>query len=608
MKRILTILFCIITFYGCYKDDLAIVYDTEYHNEATTRTTITGDYYWGSNGRIPITKSADKVWVLFKEDNGIMRSSIQKVGISSIQNIQDYSLVIQSDERSNEAPANLKYGIGEIKDASSLSKLESVVYVAPYYKLEDDKEYPLTNIFYVELKDPNDLSKLEEMADENNVHVVGEIPLTGNAYILTCTKDSNGNALEMANQFYESGMFLSSTPEFISISIESVNDTYFPKQWNLVNTGQRGIAGIDINYANARALTSGSNNITIAIIDDGVPSNHPDINVTHMHDALTKTDTEVIYSNHGTSCAGIISAITNNGQGVAGIAPNCNLMSISAKFSTTSTTASLAYAIHYAADNGADVISNSWGSASDKPVINSAIKHALQNGRNGKGCVVVFSSGNSNASQVNYPKASDPDIIVVGAISPYAERKSPTSSDGESWWGSNYGTALDIMAPGVHIYTTDRLGADGYEDDSDYTPSFNGTSSACPHIAGIAGLILSMNPNLTQKQVAHAIETTARKVGNYDYALTPEHANGTWNNEMGYGLVDAYSAILAGSSCFPYISNRIYISNAVVSGCEINATNIIVSRNSTLTLQAPKVVITPSFNIQSGSSLIITSE
>lgn len=596
------ILFCIITFYGCYKDDLATVNDTEYHNEATTRVAITGDYYWGSDGRIPITKSTDKVWVLFKEDNNTVRTSSQTTGISLLQDIQDYNLVMHNDERSTLKFANLKSGIGEIQYATSLSNLESVVYVAPYYKLEDEKEYPLTNIFYVELKDAKYLSKLEELANENNVTIVGEIPLTGNAYILACTKDSNGNALEMANLFYETGIFLSAAPEFLSVTPESVNDTYYPQQWNLVNIGQQGIAGIDINFSNVRSLTTGSDNITIAIIDQGVLSSHPDINVTYIHDAVSKTDTEVIYGNHGTSCAGIISAITNNGQGVAGIAPDCQLMSISTNFST----ASLAYAIRYAADHGADIISNSWGGQAEMPAVDSAIKYALQNGRSGKGCVVVFSSGNSDASQVNYPKAADPDIIVVGAMSPSAERKSPTSSDGEYWWGSNYGTALDVVAPGVLIYTTDLLGVDGYEDDSDYTPDFNGTSSACPHVAGIAGLILSMNPNLTQKQVAHAIETTARKVGNYNYTLTAERENGTWNNEMGYGLVDAYAAILAGSSCFPYISNRTYMMNSVVNGCEINTTNITVLGRSTLTLQAPKVVINPSLNIQSGSSLVIT--
>ena len=602
MKRILTTLFCIITFYGCYKDDLATINDTEYHNEATTRAAITGDYYWGSDGRIPITKSTDKVWVLFKEDNNTVRTSSQTTGISLLQDIQDYNLVMHNDERSTLKFANLKSGIGEIQYATSLSNLESVVYVAPYYKFKSEKEYPLTNIFYVELKSSNDLCKLEELAAENNVTVIGEIPLTGNAYILACTKDSNGNALEMANLFYESGIFISSVPEFMSATTETVNDMYFPQQWNLNNLGQIGITGIDINYCNAHSLTSGSEDIVIAVIDSGVPINHPDLNVSFIHDANTQTDTQIIYGNHGIACAGIISAQANNGIGIAGIAPNCKLMSISTNLSVAAVT----YAIRYAADNGADIISNSWGNEVDMPTVNTAIKYALQNGRNGKGCVVVFSAGNDNASCVNYPKEADPDIIVVGAMSPSAERKSPTSSDGEYWWGSNYGTALDVMAPGVLIYTTDLLGVDGYEDDSDYTPDFHGTSSACPHVAGIAGLILSMNPNLTQKQVAHAIETTARKLGNYDYALTLERENGTWNNEMGYGLVDAYAAVLAGSSCFPYISNRIYMMDSVVNGCEINTTNITVSGRSTLTLQAPKVVINPSLYIQSGASLVIT--
>lgn len=338
MKRILTILFCIITFYGCYNDDLAIVNDTEYNSEAITRTAITGDYYWGSDGKIPITKSADKVWVLFKEDNSTIRTSLQTAGISSLQDVQDYNLVIQNDKRTTEQFANLKSGIGEIKDATSLSKLESVVYVAPYYKFKSEKEYPLTNIFYVELKSSNDLSKLEELAAENNVTVIGEIPLTGNAYILACTKDSNGNALEMANLFYESGIFISSVPEFMSATTETVNDVYFPQQWNLNNLGQIGITGIDINYCNAHYLTSGSEDIVIAVIDKGVPINHPDLNVSFIHDANTQTDTQIIYGNHGIACAGIISAQANNGIGIAGIAPNCKLMSISTNLSVAAVT------------------------------------------------------------------------------------------------------------------------------------------------------------------------------------------------------------------------------------------------------------------------------
>ena len=117
------------------------------------------------------------------------------------------------------------------------------------------------------------------------------------------------------------------------------------------------------------------------------------------------------------------------------------------------------------------------------------------------------------------------------------------------------------MAPGVLIATTDLQGDNGYNpkvfihreaggtkltsdfSDKDYTNCFNGTSSACPHVAGVAALILSVNPDLTVKQVADIIEQTAQKVGGYNYQNTYTRPNGTWNNEMGYGLVDAYKAL-----------------------------------------------------------------
>ena len=167
--------------------------------------------------------------------------------------------------------------------------------------------------------------------------------------------------------------------------------------------------------------------------------------------------------------------------------------------------------------------------------------YALSHGRNGKGCVVVFAAGNDNSS-VNYPANSNDSIIVVGAMSPCGERKNPSSCDGENWWGSNYGNELDVVAPGVKIRTTDNVGIVG-KTQTDYMTNFNGTSSACPHVAAVAGLILSVNQNLTQKDVADIIELTAQKVGNYSYTQNTGRSNGTWNNEMGYGLVDAYAAV-----------------------------------------------------------------
>lgn len=142
--------------------------------------------------------------------------------------------------------------------------------------------------------------------------------------------------------------------------------------------------------------------------------------------------------------------------------------------------------------------------------------------------VVVFATGNDNGS-INYPANSDENILAVGAI----------GNNGRRANFSNYGTKLDVVAPGVNITTTNVLGSSIPM----YVSDFGGTSAACPHVAGVAALILSVNPDLTSVGVIDIIEKTARKVGGYSYSKVSGRPNGTWNNEMGYGLVDAYAAV-----------------------------------------------------------------
>jgi subtilisin family serine protease len=236
------------------------------------------------------------------------------------------------------------------------------------------------------------------------------------------------------------------------------------------------------------------------VIDDGIDKTHPDIpNIYPLSfDAITK-GTSTIYLTHGTKCAGIIGAKANNKIGITGIAPDCPLMAISHDlYSSPNIHQELADGINFAWQNDASVITNSWGHSYqlNSGLIDNAISDALKYGRNRKGCVVIFSAGNNNTN-VHYPANSNPDIIAVGAI----------DTNGQRAYFSNYGNELDIVAPGANIATTTTL-MPGYH----IYDIFSGTSAAAPHIAGIAALMLSVNPGLTHKQVANIIEKTAKKI------------------------------------------------------------------------------------------------
>ena len=130
-------------------------------------------------------------------------------------------------------------------------------------------------------------------------------------------------------------------------------------------------------------------------------------------------------------------------------------------------------------------------------------------------------------------------------------------------------------------------------------------------VAGVAALILSVNPNLTQEQVANIIRSTARKAspnGIYTYQTIPGLPHGTWNERMGYGVVDAYAAVLAasgGSSCIKIIDNKVINTNTVITGCQIMAKTVNVTNGAKLVLQAPKIVLNYPFVVQAGSSLVL---
>ncbi|MFI5145329.1 MAG: S8 family serine peptidase, partial [Ignavibacteria bacterium] len=236
--------------------------------------------------------------------------------------------------------------------------------------------------------------------------------------------------------------------------------------------------------------------------------------------------------NHGTAMSGIAAALGNNIAGICGAAWNCSIMPVKV-FSDEAFTTDLILGkgLIWAWENGADVLNNSWGGGTYTPFITMAVQNAKQFGRNGKGTVVFAATGNQDSAGVYYPSVL-PEVIAVGGISPCFERKSVTSCDQEQW-GADYGEGLSVVSP------TPKIGCTTI--DGSWHFYCNGTSSSCPQITAIGALILSKNINLSADSVRLIIERTARKVGNYSYNV--QKPNGTWNNEMGYGLPDAKACL-----------------------------------------------------------------
>lgn len=309
---------------------------------------------------------------------------------------------------------------------------------------------------------------------------------------------------------------------------------YWPAQWHLHNTGQSGGApNADINAPEAWEIATGDPNIVIAVLDTGVDLNHPDLvnNLVPGYDFLDGDDSPAAvpgshqHAAHGTACAGVVAAEGNNGMGVVGVTWNCKIMPVRIGLSWSVAPAVAATAIRWAASNGADVLSCSWVST-DSPIINSAIAEVTGPGgvgRDGRGCIVVFSAGNDNAPITGFKGRSD--VIAVGATDDHDQRLS----------FSNYGPGLDLVAPAgdggnLWIATTDITGTAGYTT-TDYT-GFSHTSSACPIVAGIAALILSVEPELTNEEVRHFLTRSAKDLGD------PGR-----DDYYGWGRVDARAAL-----------------------------------------------------------------
>jgi len=286
------------------------------------------------------------------------------------------------------------------------------------------------------------------------------------------------------------------------------NDPSYPSQWHLQKISAP--LGWDI--------TTGMVTVDIAIIDSGVDSSHPDLagKLLPGWSFLTGTSDTHDVLGHGTAVAGAAAAISNNGKGVAGVAWQNSIMPLVVLDATDyASYSNIASAITYAVDHGVRVINVSIGGSSSSSTLQNAVTYAWNKG------ALVFACAMNNSSSTPYYPAACANAIAVA---------STDSNDNHSSF-SNYGSWITVSAPGSYIYTTNNGGGYG---------AWNGTSFSSPITAGLASLILSVNPSLTNQQVKGLILQNADDLGTSGF-----------DQYFGYGRINMARSLQAAKNYVP---------------------------------------------------------
>lgn len=599
-----------------------------------------GKFYYAFSNKKPLVAHGTKLAVRFTgaQPQAALRSRLGTLNVSQDrQKWQDgRTVIINAADETQQQDILRRFGADP-----------DVVAASPLYLIDQKQEAVLTDEFMVQFADNANATFIDSLNKAYGVTVIKHSLY----YLLRVPV--RADVLAIANAYYETGRAKFSHPNFL-MQIELLqhipNDPYFGSQFNFHNTGQvintidnhTGTAGADIKGPEAWSITQGSAAITVAVIDEGVTANHPDIPAARQ--VLIAGDNFVpgenandpaphgVADNHGNACAGLVGATMDNGIGITGLAPSCTIMPIKITDDNENfvSTDLLASAIEFAANNNAAVISNSWGmngttDPNAVPAIVADIQYAVTSGRGGKGSVVCFAAGNTaahnsgNNGYVEFPaNVNITGVLTVGASDRYDHQAdySPTSNP-----SSTQNQMIDVVAPSHRAYPlayggiagetlevwsidipTLALGYNSWPasappyvtvgetlpnagtDYDAFTGRFGGTSAACPQVAGLAALILSINPNLTAVQVYNIITSTADKTGGYTY-----NSSG-FSNELGYGRVDACKAVIQA------------ISTSAISGPACYTTGTVDTYTIPNVLPSTSVTwsVSPNFTIVSG--------
>jgi len=363
-------------------------------------------------------------------------------------------------------------------------------------------------------------------------------------YVLHFPKKNMHALSRLAKAYHDSGLAEFAEPYVIHSVMHAAitfNDPKFPSQWIFEKGDQRRSASApNVGISSALQLIESSNikpqNICIAVLDEGVDTEHPDF-INSDGSTLWESNFNVFdnsadpkpkqLDNHGTSIAGIIAARSNNGEGIVGLNPFCKIMAGRLYFTFDGPFANpllMEKGIRHAVDHGARVINLSW-SIEHSAVVADAIDYGFK-----RNVVFCVSAGNFQKRDraVLFPGSLD-NVITVGACDQQSQWVDFATCPADPKFGSRVGRALDLVAPGVFITTTTNQAG--------YTDKFGGTSAATAIVSAAAGLVLSINPTLTNIEVRDILLSTCDPVIDANGNTDPQ--------KTGHGKININSAVKA---------------------------------------------------------------
>ena len=571
------------------------------------------NFWYFRDGRHYFNVSSNKFVVKIDEniEESAIKSSFQQ---NASLKISDISAMNGNEFKLMRFYDNSRSSISRL--ANQLMNDDAVLFVG--YVIVDEngrKTAAFTNQINVMLKNDDDFPILLEAIASFDINKVRQLEFNSRRYLLTVSYYSEKTALQIANELHRTGLFQFSEPDLILFIRYAagltnpilINDPHSYCQWGFNSL----VHGWGIKAQQAWTITAGSPDIKIAVLDTGVDLNHPSLreNLLPGFNAVTGNEgigagappaPHILLRSHGTAVAGIVAARSIR---LFGVAHNARILPVSLGSATYAHRVEAE--ISWAIANGARVINMSFRVCDILDTVSTALDAATA-----KEIVLVACSYNQGLPNVTFP-ASHPDVIAVGAI----------DNQGRRAVFSNYGLNLDVVAPGVNIFTTGLLpdpaieklvmnnlvNIVGDEESGIYFFGMNGTSFAAPAVAGVAALILSVRPDLTALQVRNAIKYTANR-NLPGWILHENRPNGAWNYYFGYGLVDAYAAVLKVlEMCSTIFINQVVTASDTIVCYRLNVRNVTITNGATLMLAADGNIYISNITIAENSRLILSA-